>query len=224
MRPVPDKLRRAWLALSARRRYQVVLTLAVAFFVFAISWRDEYTARPYIVQAVADELGYRQVEDHAAAIRAAAEESEVDPLLIAAICFKESRGRSGQVSSAGAMGLMQLVEASASDAARRLGIDTPTNDQLLNDAALNLRLGAAHIAWLLEHRGDWTMEQVLVAYNAGRSRLFQWIEAAGSYEAWVLQQENKLHAGERTNGALLYARGVLATMERFRERGEITGS
>ncbi|MFT4541550.1 MAG: soluble lytic murein transglycosylase-like protein [Planctomycetota bacterium] len=221
MRAVVRSLRTAWNALSDRGRYWVILASAVAFFSIALIWRSSSSGRPYIVQAIVDELGMRQVEGFAGEIRFAAAESSIDPLLIAAICFHESRGRSGQVSSAGALGLMQLVPAAAGDAARRLAIDPPTDDQVLGDPALSLRLGAAHLAWLLDHSADWPLEKVLVSYNAGRARLFQWMEAAGGYPSWVRAQESKMADGERTNGALIYARGVLLTMSGFQERGRI---
>jgi len=117
---------------------------------------------------------------------------------------------------------MQLVPDAASDAATRLGIaDAPTEEQLLSDGELNLRLGACHLAWLLEHRGDWTLEQVLVAYNAGRQKLFRWIRRAGSYEEWVRLEEQREAAGEGATGALSYARKALLVRERFLERQTI---
>ena len=216
-----DTARKLYAALGERGRYWIVLAGALLFFALAVSWRDARTGRPMLVQGIVDEVGMRQVEGHARAIRAAALESGVDPALIAAICFLESRGRTGQVSSAGAMGLMQLMPSAAADAARRLGIKEPTEQELIHDAELNLRLGAAHLAWLLEHRGDWSLEEVLVAYNAGRSRLKQWIEASGSYQNWVREQERRLRSGEPRSGSLDYAREVLAKTRAFRRRGRI---
>ena len=143
-----------------------------------VGWSLWPTARSLAVE-VRDGYGMQLVEGHLEIIVASAHESRVDPSLLAAIMFIESHGRGGQTSNAGALGLMQLVPASASDAARRLDLPVPTTDQLLENDRLNVRLGAAHLAWLLEHRGDWSLEQVLVSYNAGRARLLAWMERYG---------------------------------------------
>jgi soluble lytic murein transglycosylase-like protein len=168
-----------------------------------------------------DQLGLRLVEDHAELTVEAAAESRVDPLLISAIMFMESRGRAGQTSHAGAHGLMQLVPAAAADAAKRLGIDAPTIEQLRDDPRVNVRLGAAHLAWLLEHRGEWDLEAVLVSYNAGRAKLFRWIDHHGSYDAWREHELERHDAGDPTTGTLEYATKALAVMQLLRERGAI---
>ena len=99
----------------------------------------------------------------------------------------------------------------------------PTTDQLLENDRLNVRLGAAHLAWLLEHRGDWSLEQVLVSYNAGRARLLAWMERHGGYAGWRVREEQEELAGRRTSGALRYALGVLDARERLLQRGVIPG-
>ncbi|MEM1453202.1 MAG: transglycosylase SLT domain-containing protein [Planctomycetota bacterium] len=172
---------------------------------------------------VTEERGLALVERHADALRTAAAEHDVSPHLLGGIMFAESRGRSGQVSAAGALGLMQLVPGAARDAARRAGLEVPSDDEalrqvLLKDEALNVRLGAAHLAWLLEHRGRWSLEAVLVSYNAGRAKLFRWIDRHGSYEGWVLSEETARARGDRTTGALAYARQVLRARDALRER------
>ena len=178
------------------------------------------------IEARIDAGSIERIEGLAAPILEAAGAAGVEPEFVAAIVYAESRGRSGQTSSAGALGLMQLVPAAARDAARRAGVDLPADEgalteALLHDDPLNLRLGAAHLAWLLEHRGDWSDEAVLVSYNAGRARLFDWIERHGSYEGWAASETARAAAGEPTTGALAYARQVLAVRERFRERGRL---
>jgi len=191
--------------------------------VAAVAWSVWPTAARSLAVGVHDEWGMRLVEGHVASILAAAQDSGVDPSLLAGIMFIESRGRGGQTSIAGALGLMQLVPASAGDAARRLDLPAPSMEQVLEDDELNVRLGAAHLAWLLEHRGDWSLEQVLVSYNAGRARLMGWIEAHGGYAHWRAHEEQEAFAGGRPSGALRYALGVLDARDRLRERGVIPG-
>jgi soluble lytic murein transglycosylase-like protein len=170
---------------------------------------------------IQDQLGVRLVEGHADLIDEAARESGVDPYLIGAVMFMESRGRGSQTSHAGAHGLMQLMPAAAEDAARRLNLPAPTVEEVLDDDRLNVRLGAAHLAWLLEHRGEWDLEAVLVSYNAGRTRLMRWIERHGSYAAWRAYEHGRYEAGEETTGTLEYATNAIAKRALLRERGVI---
>jgi soluble lytic murein transglycosylase len=174
-----------------------------------------------LVGNVRDYLGLRMVEAHAQLLCNAADESGVDVTLLGGIMYMESRGRTGQRSPAGALGLMQLVPAAAGDAARRLGLPEPSVEQLLEDDELNVRLGAAHLAWLLEHRGQWSLEQVLVSYNAGRARLMGWIEDAGGYGSWRAEQEQAGERGVAISGALSYALGVLDAARTLKARGEL---
>lgn len=162
-------------------------------------------------------------------IEAAAAEAGVEPALVAGVVFAESRGVGGQRSSAGALGMMQLIPAAGRDAGRRAGIELPESDEeleaaLLEDDGLNVRLGAAHLRWLIDHRGEWDDEAVLVSYNAGRARLFRWIERDGSYEAWARGEEARARRGERTTGALAYARQVQRVRELFRARWRPRGT
>ena len=203
--------------LRARGLWLLLLTLVVAA---AGAWwllRPDRSLRAYAGEA----LGIQRVERLAAIIEAAAREARVDPFLLAAIVFMESRGRVDAVSEKDALGLMQLVPAAASDAAKRLGMPPPSREMLLSDARLNLRLGANHLAWLLEHRGSWTLEQVLVAYNAGRGKLARWIEDAGGYAAWRSRERELDETVGGDTGALLYAERVLSMRAVFEHRGAI---
>lgn len=171
-----------------------------------------------IAAAVGDEVGLRLVAEQADHLRVAANEFGLDPYLLAGIMYSESRGRSGQISSAGALGLMQLGMPAARDAAARLDLDAPSQDAVLHDDDLNVRLGACHLAWLLRHAGDWDLEAVLVSYNAGRAKLFRWIAEHGSYRDWCRSEERAEAAGEPSTGALRYARQCLLAAERLRDR------
>jgi soluble lytic murein transglycosylase-like protein len=176
------------------------------------------------VHGVLEERGLENVEEHAELIRSAAREMDVPRHLLGGVMFAESRGRSGQTSSAGALGLMQLVPAAARDAAERVGLALPEDDEalgqlLLHDDLLNVRLGAVHLRWLFDHRGDWDDEAVLVSYNAGRTKLFRWIRDHGSYEEWVRSEEAAAARGARTTGSLAYARQVLRARDELLARG-----
>lgn len=164
----------------------------------------------------ADPIVLERVEALANELCIAGEESELDPNLLAALVYSESSGRKDAVSRVNALGLMQLLPPAAADSAKRLGLPTPSSEQLLEDGLLNLRLGASHFAWTLRHE-EQDAERALVAYNAGRTKLRRWIRAAGSYQAWLQKQRA---AGD--SEVLAYADRVLSYAEVFRERGHIT--
>lgn len=222
-RPDPDPVRRrrhtrhdpraAWRRGRVRRAL-VLLGTAIVVVAAAIGLRPARS----VVRGAWSEVGLRRVEVHADAIRIAAEESGVDPYLLAAVMHAESRGRVGAVSSVGALGLYQLMESSAKDSARRLGLERPTREELLTDGTLNARLAASHIAWLIELEGP-ELEPVLVAYNAGRTKLHRWVREHGGYAAWRAKQER-----DGDSQVLAYARAVLAVRERFVERGRLGAS
>jgi soluble lytic murein transglycosylase len=90
-----------------------------------------------------------------------------DPLLFALV-REESHFDPGIVSRAGAVGLTQLMPATARDIAGRLKIQDPD----LRDPELNLQLGGWHLGWLLERLQD--VPKALMAYNAGLGRLRDW--------------------------------------------------
>jgi soluble lytic murein transglycosylase-like protein len=86
----------------------------------------------------------------------AARRHGVDPELVLAVVDVESAFRTDAVSPKGALGLMQLMPATAA----ALGVTDPF------DPAQNLDAGARHLrALLLAHDGD--LEKALAAYNAG---------------------------------------------------------
>jgi soluble lytic murein transglycosylase len=157
-------------------------------------------------------VGFRRVELYEEELRFAASEQGLEPALLAAVVYVESTGRLGVVSGAGAMGLMQLMPAAASDSSKALGMPTPSAEMLLSDAELNIRLGARHLAWTLKAEGG-DLERALVAYNAGRAKLARWIEDAGSYALW---RERTLARGD--NSTLQYARRVFTYRDLFRAR------
>lgn len=83
-------------------------------------------------------------------------DTDVSPALVLAVMGVESAGNAKAVSSAGAVGLMQLIPATA----ERFGVTDST------DPAQNIKGGVAYLDWLLdEFDNDPVM--VLAAYNAG---------------------------------------------------------
>lgn len=110
-----------------------------------------------------------------AQISAAGEKYGVPATLIAATMKQESGGNANAVSSAGALGLMQLMP----DTARELGVNPNLPDQ-------NIDGGVRYLSQQLERFG--TEAKALAAYNAGPSAVQKAVakaEGAGKPEEWL---------------------------------------
>ena len=89
-------------------------------------------------------------------IETQAAKTGVDSALIKAVIKNESNGNHKAVSPAGAKGLMQLMDSTASD----LGVDNPFHPEQ------NIAGGTKYLKWLLE-KYDNNLPKALAAYNAG---------------------------------------------------------
>lgn len=101
----------------------------------------------------------------------------VAPEVILALTRQESEFNPRAFSHAGARGLMQLIPATAQLTARkeRMRYDRAA---LINDPYYNMILGSAHLSHLLE-RYDGSLVMTFAAYNAGASRVEQWVGRYG---------------------------------------------
>jgi tetratricopeptide (TPR) repeat protein len=95
----------------------------------------------------------------------------LDPFFVAGLIRQESLFHPSIRSSAGAVGLMQLLPGTAREVARAEGIRF--NPASLSDPEINLRLGTAFLASMIR-RFDGRAEDALSAYNAGPGRIQQW--------------------------------------------------
>jgi len=105
-------------------------------------------------------------------ILAEADERNVDPFLAAGIIRQESMFDPHAVSAAGAIGLMQLMPATARALASTLAV-RKFQPGLLERPDVNLHLGMAFLADQL-HTWNARVVPVLAAYNAGPARVARW--------------------------------------------------
>lgn len=97
--------------------------------------------------------------------------------IVFAVARQESAFDPKAVSSAGAMGLMQMIASTARHTAYMRGVSFDLS-RMLSDPPFNAQLGAAHLGILLgEYRGAYLL--TFAAYNAGGGRVKQWIDAYG---------------------------------------------
>lgn len=108
-------------------------------------------------------------------IQREARRNGLDPFLVAALIRQESRFEVEARSSAGALGLMQLMPATARHLAQRRNLST----RGILDPELNIRLGTRFLAQLLA-RFNGNVEKAVAGYNAGGTRVAQWVTDNGA--------------------------------------------
>lgn len=102
-----------------------------------------------------------------------AKNSKLDAFLVLSLMRQESAFNPGIVSSANAIGLMQLLPSTAREVARSMKREAPDVEQLKNPA-VNIPLGLDYLKRLLS-KFDHNIALALAAYNAGPKKVKQWI-------------------------------------------------
>jgi soluble lytic murein transglycosylase len=97
---------------------------------------------------------------------------DLDPALLAAVIYQESRFRADARSSSGAIGLMQLLPSTAQGIADHTG-GTRYKLSDLYDPEINVRYGAWYLNHLIKKYGSEKL--ALAAYNAGQQNVDNWL-------------------------------------------------
>ena len=126
------------------------------------------------VPEVVDEI--RLPLRHEDIIRQQAREKGLDPALVAAVIYAESRFRDNQVSPAGAEGLMQITPDTARDIARQSG-GTRFVLSDLHTPQVNISYGTWRLRHMLQ-RFDGQVAVALAGYNAGPENAARWLSEA----------------------------------------------
>ena len=100
----------------------------------------------------------------------------LDPALLAAVIYRESKFDAGARSSSGAVGLMQLLPSTAKGIALHTG-GTRFRVEDLYDPEINVRYGSFYLRRLLRKYGD--VRLALAAYNAGQTNVDRWLAGSG---------------------------------------------
>ena len=104
-------------------------------------------------------------------VRGHARNYRLDPALLAAVIYQESKFRPTVKSTSGAIGLMQLLPDTAKGIAVHTG-GTHFRVSDLYDPELNVRYGSWYLRHLLDKYGD--ERTALAAYNAGQENVDEW--------------------------------------------------
>lgn len=101
----------------------------------------------------------------------------VEPAVVYAIARQESTFNQKTISTARAMGLMQVTPAAGRYVAKKFGASYDEK-RLLSDQTYNVQLGAAELGDLFaDYRGSYIL--TFAGYNAGRGRVKDWIARFG---------------------------------------------
>jgi len=110
-------------------------------------------------------LSYEQI------VRGHAKNYDLEPALLAAVIYQESKFDAEAKSDAGAIGLMQLQPETAKGIALRTGGSRFRVEDLTNPE-INVRYGSWYLRHLLDKYGD--EELALAAFNAGQGNVDSW--------------------------------------------------
>lgn len=160
--PVRDRVGAATIASNRDWHALAILTMAEAQY-----WNDIEIRFP---------LAYQHD------IFSAARKSGLNPNWVYAITRQESAFKFDAKSGAGAMGLMQLMPATAKATARSLGMRYTDRD-LLNPTR-NTELGATYLSQVYRRFGGNPI-LATAAYNAGPGRVVNWLRNAPADTDWV---------------------------------------
>jgi soluble lytic murein transglycosylase len=142
------------------------LVLAVtAIAVLAIAFGTIHFTRPAWYERFWYPLRYGEI------VRGHARNYHLDPALLAAVIYQESKFKSNARSDRGAVGLMQLLPETAKGIAMRTGGSKFRVSDLYNPE-INVRYGAWYLRHLIDKYGS--ERTALAAYNAGQANVDSW--------------------------------------------------
>jgi soluble lytic murein transglycosylase len=132
-----------------------------------------------------DDLSTRFPLAHKNFVTEGAHKQDIEPAWVYAVVRQESAFIADAYSSAGAMGLMQLMPRTAKQVARQQKHRLKNTAELLN-AQTNIKLGTAYLRSVMNKLDNHTV-LATAAYNAGPHRVKQWLPEGTSIPAdiWV---------------------------------------
>jgi soluble lytic murein transglycosylase len=145
------------------RRALVLVLVAVAAVGGAAAW--VLSAEPEWYLRARYPLRYEAI------VRGHARNYDLSPTLLAAVIYTESKFDASARSTAGAVGLMQLLPDTARGIAIRTGGDGFVVDDLL-DPEINVRYGSWYLRNLIDRYDD--LRTALAAYHAGQGNVDGW--------------------------------------------------
>lgn len=140
-------------------------------------------------------------------IRKYARERQLDEYLVAALVAQESTFVADIRSSAGAVGLMQLMPATARREARQLQLTY--SRKLLTEPEANVRMGTSYLAQKIQEFGG--LHFALASYNAGEGAVRRWMA-----ERREVEDAEEFIEDIPYNETRNYVKRILGTAEDYR--------
>ena len=189
----------------------VLLALAAGFGYLAMRSGDPiYTFYEWMSPA-----RFKQYDD---LVRSVAMEHHLDPMLVKAIVWRESRFDPKKHGAAGERGLMQVSEKAANEWARENKIDNFRVEKLF-DPKTNLEAGTWYLRRAFERwetQSD-PMPFALAEYNAGASRAQRWSRGNGADTMSAQTFLKKIDFP----GTRKYVDSIIARYEFYKRRGRM---
>ncbi|HOF94561.1 MAG TPA: lytic transglycosylase domain-containing protein [Clostridia bacterium] len=146
------------------RRTQIVI-IAASLLLLAL-------ALAFILGRILEKRTYKL--EYPELIKLYSEEYSLDPYLVASVIHIESSNKPDAISSAGALGLMQVMPETGEWIANKLSVE-PFSTEMLFEPKLNIRFGCWYLQFLTQRfKADRVL--VLAAYNAGHGNVEKWLK------------------------------------------------
>jgi soluble lytic murein transglycosylase len=157
-------------------------------------------------------------QKHDALIRAVAAEHQVDPMLVKAVVWRESRFDAQKFGTAGERGLMQVSEKAAAEWAKETNAENFRVEELF-DPKTNLEAGTWYLRHAIEHWQNQAnpMPFALAEYNAGPSRALRW---AGNDDTKPIAAKKFLDNIDFP-GTRKYVDSIIARYKFYKRRGRM---
>lgn len=157
-------------------------------------------------------------QKHDALIRTVAAEHKLDPMLVKALVWRESRFDAQKFGTAGERGLMQVSEKAAGEWARETKVENFRVEELF-DPKTNLEAGTWYLRRAIEHWQNQAnpLPFALAEYNAGASRALRW---AGGADTKAMPADTFL-ANIDFPGTRKYVDSIIARYEFYKRRGRL---
>lgn len=145
---------------------RAVLSLVVLLAAAGAGFAYVEQTKPSWYERMRYPLSYEQI------VVGHAQNYDLDPALLAAVIYRESKFHADARSSSGAIGLMQLLPETAKGIALHTG-GSRFRVADLYDAEINVRYGSFYLRRLLTKYGNTRL--ALAAYNAGQANVDGWL-------------------------------------------------
>jgi soluble lytic murein transglycosylase len=216
----PERSQNRFARIAAVAKFLSRLALVIVLSGFAaVSYLIVRSKDPlYVVREIKDWGDYHRFD---ALITKIATEHRLDPRLVKAVVWRESRFQSDMVGKNGERGLMQISPIAAREWASVNAIPNFEPDQLF-DPKINLEIGSWYLGKAMQH---WTNQEdavpfALAEYNAGHSRVDRWVRVASQKNPQLSAQifEDSIDFPSTAH----YVRTILARYDFYKQRGPMT--